>query len=208
MGSVARVRTKWCSGYLFYWCKSTKTDVCWRVLTCADVSRAVAAGSLGVRHERGWAKETKDGCVFGHNVLVLVALVVVLKVIKWAGQGGWALPRNKGKGEHRFDGGRVVGMMSKVMRSGTGEKPLRHGHISPTYQPGVSRGVQEYKHIVAWQRKHNMAHGRKEHLVQHYKGRHDKGESQTHCGKSQCSMARKGREGGEAAGEGTQGLCV
>ena len=98
-----------------------------------------------------------------------------------------------------FDGGRVVGMMSKGMRSGTGEKPLRHGHISPTYQPGVSRGVQEYKHTVAWQRKHNMTHGRKEHLVQHYKGRHDKGESQTRCGKAQCSMARKGREGGEAA---------
>jgi len=53
-----------------------------------------------------------------------------------------------------------------------------------------------------------MALGRKEHLVQHYKGRHDKGESQTRCGKAQCSMARKGREGGESAGEGTQGLCV
>ena len=73
------------------------------------------------------------------------------------------MSRKKGKGEHRFDGGSVVGMMSKGMRSGTGEKPLRHGNISPTYQSGVSRGVQEYKHTVAWQRKHNMAHGRKEH---------------------------------------------
>ena len=29
----------------------------------------------------------------------------------------------------------VVGMMSKGMRIGTGEKPLSHRHISPTYQP-------------------------------------------------------------------------
>ena len=59
------------------------------------------------------------------------------------------MSKKKGKGEHHFDGGCVVGMMSKGMRSGTGEKSLRHGNISPTYQPGVSRGVQEYKHTVA-----------------------------------------------------------
>jgi hypothetical protein len=52
-------------------------------------ARAVSTGSLGVRHERGWAKETKDDCVVGHNVLVLVVLVLVLKVMKWAGRVGF-----------------------------------------------------------------------------------------------------------------------
>jgi hypothetical protein len=33
-------------------------------------------------------------------------------------------------------------MISKVMRNGTGGKPLSHDNISSTYQPGVSRGVQ------------------------------------------------------------------
>ena len=45
-------------------------------------ARAVSAGSSDVRHERGWAKETKDDCVVGHNVLVLVVLVLVLKAMK------------------------------------------------------------------------------------------------------------------------------
>ena len=45
-------------------------------------ARTVSAGSSGIRHERGSAKETKNDCVVGHNVLVLVVLVLVLKAMK------------------------------------------------------------------------------------------------------------------------------
>ena len=100
----------------------------------------------------------------------------------------------KGKGEHRSDGGRVVGMMSKGMRSGTGGKPLRYGNISPTYQTGVSRGVQAHRGMTEKTQQDTW----KERTLQYHKGRYDKGESQTRCSKAQCSMSRKGCEGGEA----------
>jgi hypothetical protein len=72
-------------------------------------------------------------------------------------------------------------MLSKDMRNGTGGKPLRHGNISPTYQSGVSRGVQS--HCVMEEKTQQDTW--EERTLQHHKGRHDKGENQTRCSKEQ-----------------------
>jgi len=135
---------------LFYWCKSTKTgamkwagqggwslpQVCWRVLTCADVL---------------WARS------FGGLPRVLK---VYLGMVFWA--WAWSFWARSFRGSPRALEV-CLGMVFWHAQGFGAGGDFWHAHISPTHQPGVSRGVQEYKYTVPWQRKHNMAHGGKEH---------------------------------------------